>query len=186
MVLSLAFVVSVLTFFTQFAHPLANVWARGGAPLSVGLADARQELGLVGMFLTPAILVGAILLVLRHRRLPVGSLTLVLTINAVAMGFLYDGGRYPLGQVLAQSAAGVAADGLLLLLRPHADRAPAWRAFAFGVPTLFQVAYFGSLLLTDGIWWSPHLWLGSVVLCGIVGWLLSHLVVPPRTVEFGR
>ena len=180
MVLSLAFVMSVLTFFTQFAHPLANLWASGLAPTSADLADTRQELGLTGMLLTAAILTGPILLVLRERQLPVGGLSMVLTLNAVAMGFLFDRGSYPWPQVLAQSAGGVAADGLLLFLRPHADRVRPWRAFAFGVPTVFQLAYFGSLLLTDGIWWSPHLWLGSVVLCGVVGWLLSYLLVPPR------
>ncbi len=180
MVLSLAFVMSVLTFFTQFAHPLANLWASGLAPTSADLADTRQELGLTGMLLTAAILTGPILLVLRERQLPVGGLSMVLTLNAGAMGFLFDRGSYPWPQVLAQSAAGVAADGLLLFLRPHADRVRPWRAFAFGVPTVFQLAYFGSLLLTDGIWWSPHLWLGSVVLCGVVGWLLSYLLVPPR------
>jgi len=33
---------------------------------------------------------------------------------------------------------------------------------------------------TRGIGWSPHLWLGVVVFAGIIGWLLSYLLLPPR------
>ncbi len=49
-----------------------------------------------------------------------------------------------------------------------------------------QFFYFVSLLLTDGIWWSAHLWLGSIVLCGFVGWLVSYLVMPPHSWEVAR
>ena len=38
---------------------------------------------------------------------------------------------------------------------------------------------FLGLQLTGGIGWSIHLWLGSIVVAGIVGLLLSFLVVPP-------
>ena len=37
-----------------------------------------------------------------------------------------------------------------------------------------------TLLATVGLSWSTHLWLGSVVFAGIVGWLTSYLLVPPR------
>jgi hypothetical protein len=53
------------------------------------------------------------------------------------------------------------------------------RLFAFGVPVAVYLVYFLSLLATTGIWWSVHLWLGSVALAGITGWLLSYVALPP-------
>jgi hypothetical protein len=39
----------------------------------------------------------------------------------------------------------------------------------------------------DGTTWSIHLWLGSCILAGIVGLLLSYLLVPPqKPVEIAR
>jgi hypothetical protein len=33
--------------------------------------------------------------------------------------------------------------------------------------------------VTQGLDWSVHLWTGSIVLAGVVGWLLSYLIVLP-------
>ena len=41
-------------------------------------------------------------------------------------------------------------------------------------------SYFLDLMLTHGIIWSIHLWLGSCVMAGIVGLVLSYLLVPPQ------
>ena len=37
-----------------------------------------------------------------------------------------------------------------------------------------------------GIGWSPHLWLGAVVFAGIIGWLVSYLVLLPRVASSQR
>jgi hypothetical protein len=174
--LSLTFVVSVLTFFTQIAHPLTNLWAAGGRRSSPDVT----ELGLVGFLLTTAVLVGPMLFLLRHGRLSTGSVTILVGLNSVAMGFLFDHGDYPRALVAASTAAGVAADLVRVPLRPEADRPAAFRVYAGAVPLLLVGAYFAGLALTTGIAWSPHLWMGTVVFCGIVGWLLSYLVLPPR------
>ncbi len=176
LILSLTFMVSALTFFTQTAHPLANLWAVGTRESSPDVT----ELGLVSFLLTDAILIGPVLLLLRHGRLPTGGLTILIGLNSLAMGLLFDHGDYPLALVAAAIAAGAAADLIRLVLRPAADRAGAFRLYAFAVPVLLTGAYFAGLGLTTGIAWSPHLWLGTVVFCGIVGWLLSYLALPPR------
>ena len=59
------------------------------------------------------------------------------------------------------------------------SRVRALRLFAGGVPLIWYSMYFLALHLTDGIWWSVHVWAGVIVLSGLVGWLLSYLVVPP-------
>ena len=44
---------------------------------------------------------------------------------------------------------------------------------------LWYLLYFLTLISTTGITWTVHLWLGSTVVAGIAGWLLSYLLVPP-------
>ena len=176
LVLSLTFVISALTFFTQIAHPLANLWAVGTRRSSPDVT----ELGLVSFLLTTAIVVGPLLLLQRHARLPTGAVTIVVGLNSIAMGFLFDHGDYPRALVAASLGGGAVADLLRLGLRPAADRPVAFRLFSFAVPVLLTGVYFAGLGLTTGIAWSPHLWLGTVVFCGIVGWLLSYLPLPPR------
>jgi hypothetical protein len=176
LILSLTFVVSSLTFFTQIAHPLSNLWAAGTHRSS----PAVTELGLVSFLLTTAIVVGPVLLLLRHGRLPTGALTILIGLNSLAMGLLFDHGDYPVVPVLGSIAAGVVADLARLVLRPAADRGGAFRLYAFAVPVILTGAYFAGLGVTTGIAWSPHLWLGTVVFCAIVGWLLSYLALAPR------
>jgi hypothetical protein len=178
LVLSLTFVVSVLTFFTQTAHPLSNLW---GSAVRRHSPDVT-ELGVLSFCLTSAILIGPVLLLLRHGRLPAGALGLLIGVNSVAMGFLYDHGSYPRALVAATVLAGVVADLLRVALRPSAERRVALRVWAFAVPLVLALVYFACLALTAGIAWSPHLWLGTVVFAGVVGWLLSYLVLPPKLV----
>jgi hypothetical protein len=176
LVLSLTFVVSALTFFTQIAHPLANLWAAGPRRSSPDVT----ELGLVSFLLTAVILMGPVLLLLRHERLPTGATAILIGLDSIAMGFLFDHGDYPLALVAASIAAALVVDLVRPVLRPRADRPAAFRVYAAAVPGLLAAAYFAAVATTAGITWSPHLWMGTVVFCGIVGWLLSYLVLPPR------
>lgn len=176
LVLSLTFVVSSLTFFTQIAHPIANLWAARGAYTT---HDAT-ELGIVSLLLTTVILISPLLLLLRHARLPAGAVFIFIALNTVAMGFVYDRGPYPVAVVVALVAAGAVAEVLRALLRPSPGRPVAFRTFAFLLPALLHVAYFAALHLTTGIGWTVHLWLGVIVFSGAIGWLVSYLVLPPR------
>jgi hypothetical protein len=196
MVLSLAFLLSVCTFWTMFAHPLSRPWAAAGNrptapvwPLAAptpdlltqdgGLIspDIGQMLGLDDILLQTALLMGLVLLTVRRWGfgLPRGSLTLVFTLNAGLMGFLRDQwGLLPVAVV-----AGLVADGLLHRLKPAVSRVGALRLFAAGVPLVWYSLYFLTLHLTHGVWWSVHVWAGAIVVSGLVGWLVSYLVVPP-------
>jgi hypothetical protein len=135
-------------------------------------------LGIDDILLQTALLMGLVLLTVRRWgwRLPRGSLTLVVTFNASLMGFLRD------QQSLIPVAviAGLAADGLLHQLKPAVARVRALRLYAGGVPLIWYGVYFLVLRLTQGIWWSVHVWAGAIVLAGLVGWLVSYLVVPPQ------
>lgn len=178
MLLSLTCLVSNLTFFTQIAHPLANLWAAGPRRWSQDVT----ELGIVSMLLTTVILTAPLLLLLRQGRLPAGALTIMVGLNSIATGFLFDHGPYPVVPVAAMVAAAIAGDVLRAVLRPSASRPAAFRWFAIGVPALLYAGYFAALAVTVGIGYSPHLWMGVVVFAGVVGWLLSYLLLPPRAV----
>jgi MFS superfamily sulfate permease-like transporter len=85
----------------------------------------------------------------------------------------------------AAALSGLAVDAALRRWRPRLSNGNTrqLRLFAFGVPALVYAVYFVALALSQGISWSIHLWAGSVVLAGTVGWLLSYLVTEshPRT-----
>ena len=176
MLLSLTCVVSNLTFFTQIAHPLANLWAAGPRRWSQDVT----ELGIVSMLLTTVILTAPLLLLLCQARLPTGAVTIMLGLNSVAMGVLFDHGPYPVVPVAAMVGAAIAGDVLRAVLKPSSSSPVAFRWFAIGVPALLYAAYFAALAFTVGIGYSPHLWMGVVVFAGVVGWLSSYLVLPPR------
>lgn len=198
MLLSLAFLLSSLTFWTTYAHPFARPWsALGNRPTSTffplqapdpihsfGAAASAvfvHALGVASVLLQSAWLSGVVLLAVRRWSwsLPPGGLTIVFTVNALLMGFMRD------EKILVPAAAlaGVAADLLLKQLRPSVARPVAFRLFACTVPATYSLFYFLTVMLTKGMWWSLPLWSGAIVLAGFVGWLLSYLMLPPRGPE---
>jgi hypothetical protein len=190
MVLSLTFIFSVLTFFTQYAHPFgATLAANSSRPVSdVGdLYFYAQALGILSILIQSAIWMGLVLFAIRRWTLPFGSLTLMLTSNVMLMALMRDGsfsevtlstGVIPL--VGVAFVAGLAADVLLQSLKPSAARPFAFRLFAFAVPTILYALYFAALILVGGgIWWTIHLWAGVIFMAGVVGFLLSYAFVPP-------
>jgi len=178
MLLALTSTLSVLTFFTEYAHPLIYVAAGRGHP-----HGGAEGLGVASVLLQTALLMAMVLLTVRIGPLPRGGLTLIVTLNAAAMGFLNFSGDYPLALVVGAGVAGLLGDTLYARLHPSAAAPSAWRLFAFALPATFYLCYFLALMLTEGIAWSVHLWVGSIVLAGIAGWLLSYLRLPPRSSE---
>jgi hypothetical protein len=195
MILSLSFVLSSLAFFTQYAHPIARPWAAlGNRPLvpalpvqaadpafdseGLGTVALNHAMGVASVLLQTGLLMGVVLMALVRRNwsLPIGSLTILFTVNAALMGLMRD----QVELIPAAALAGVAADFLLIWFKPTPTRTGALRFFAFAAPTTYYLLHFVSLKLTKGIWWSVHVWTGAIILAGIAGWLLSYLVVATR------
>lgn len=181
-VLTLAFGLSLFTFFTDYLHPFANTWEAGRYQPVYDMAYARQAAGMGSIFLQAGILMGFVLLALRRWRLPPGSMTLVLGLSTglmVTMHDIYvDTGPLPLFG--AAVLGGLAADGLLWALKPTPQRRTAWRVFAFAMPAILYACYYAALaLFADGTWWAIHAWTGAIILAGVVGLLISFLVLPP-------
>ncbi len=176
-VLSLTYAVALLAFFTQFAHPEMILWSDRFNGL--GHDSEAQALGVGGILIQAALLTGFLLFTFRRWRLPFGSVTLVAGLSSLGICAMRD--TWDL--VPAAIAAGIVGDVLVQVVRPSLRRIVALRAFALAFPACFYGFYFLAVQLTRGIGWSIHLWLGSVVVAGIVGLLLSYLMAPPEGAE---
>lgn len=170
---------SGFTFMSQFAHPTHTPWAAWSVASRVMPTSSFlvQSAGVTGIMLQAVFFSALALFLIRRWRMPFGSFTLILGLNVLAMSFMQDEFR----QIPAFVAAGLAADLLYQRIQPSADRVGALRTFAFALPALIAAFQFVSLFLTDRVWWSIHLWAGSIVVSGMLGLLLSYVAVPPRS-----
>ncbi len=197
--LSLTYILSVLTFFTITFHPFSRPWAAAGnQPISgvltlvapnpnlpgdgvggIGWKEMAAIVGLVSILLQAAILMGAVLLAVRRwgATLPFGAFTMMFTLNAALVGFE----RSELIFVPVAFLGGVAADSLLIAWKPSVERLNLLRLYAFVVPAIYYALYFAELQLTGGIWWTVPLWTGSIVYAGVAGLLQSYLIAPLPT-----
>ena len=193
-VLSLGFLLSSFSFWTQYAHHFGRPWpASGNRPTAQVFATVSPDplfrnteiqnlylahaLGVAGVLLQAALMSAIVLLALRRwgPHLPFGAFGVVFGINALMVGAARD----QLTLLPGAIAAGLVADGLIRTLGPSLANRTRLRVVAFAIPTVYFALYFLSLVLTRGVWWSTPLWSGTVILAGTVGWLASWLVAPP-------
>jgi hypothetical protein len=186
-VISLTIFYSVLTFFTEYASPFAETLVGMNRLPTTGREMLRfQALGVAGFLLQTAILMGILLFIMRRWRLPVGSLTLMMTLNTLAMALMHTGwfstGTYVI--IGVGVLAGLLGDVLNWRLMPSADRPAAFHWFAFLMPVVLYGLYFLALFIFGGgVWWTVHMWVGSIFMSGVVGLLLSYAVLPPPAPE---
>jgi hypothetical protein len=177
---SLAAVMSIFTFFAQFSNLVTH--AHNLAGQRPGAADPFVwQTASVSYVLIPAAIISAfILFAIRRWRLPMGTFTLLLTVNAALMYWLsehYSGENWPV--LIGVFGAGVLADVLYAALRPTPERLREFRTFAFAVMFIYVLAIFMPIIAFSGMWWTIHMWLGTPIVAGIIGLALSLLAVPP-------
>jgi Tol biopolymer transport system component len=159
-------------------------WSKDGKLLYIVQEHPRvnsffnQSLGIISILFQAALLMGLVLFLLRRWLLPFGSMTIIFTLSSVAISFMND--QYVF--ILAAFVAGIIADVLIWRLKPSPTRSLEFRIFAFAAPVVYYGLYFLVIQLTGGIGWTIHLWMGSIVLAGAIGVLLSYLLIPPLTV----
>ena len=185
-VLSLFFVLGVFTFFTQFSNGFSH------AQVFVGNKPVGDtyfwDVALISYVLIPTVVwMSAILITVPRRwKLPVGGLTFLIAGNSTLMFLMTWSYSHEQWQILiAALVGGILADTLLIILRPSVERVKALRWFSFLVPALLFLAYFLSLILTQGIWWNSNMWLGMIFFSGVTGLGLSWLAVPGFSYETG-
>jgi hypothetical protein len=149
-------------------------WSPNGSIYFTAGAASQGEQGLdlaeAAFLLQGVTLAGAVLLLVRRWRLPVGALTLLLTAFAAASAVTSD--LYV--AVIPAAITGVVADVLILAMR---DRARAGRGLAFVgfvVPALFSALLIATLARLDGgSAWAPNMLLGTPLLAGIAGMFVA-------------
>jgi hypothetical protein len=175
LILSVLLFYSLFTFMMQFAHPFVNSWTIEGTRRPGGDADLRMVATIIGMITQAGLFTGLILMLIRRWTLPLGTFTLIFALNTLMMATQKDQWRFvPVGLI-----TGAVVDFLLWRFKPSSVQRNAHRLFSFAVPVIFYGLYFLVLWQTTGMWWSIHMWGGSLVLVGVAGLLLSYLVVPP-------
>lgn len=181
---SAALLLSVLTFATQFAHPLIDPWAAGGYEFRAqaqALPWLGENMGVASLLAQTAILAGTGLLLNSGFKLRPGSLTFVFTINGVLV--CITKGHFELLPV--PIAAGVAADAWLAwsVRRPGRPSASlcAVIGLAYGLAYAVEIA-----LLPGGTVWGASLWTGAIIACTMLCWLMGRLLragLPGAVVE---
>jgi hypothetical protein len=176
-VISLTFLFGTFTFFSLFAGPYSNVIGTGPRP-----NDATLVRALLGMYLFSALVVGCALVALRRGVLPIGALTVMLGLNAVAMILMRGHAPFEVQVtfILVAIAAGAIGDVLLWRLRPSESRPLQLHVFAFALPAVYLAIYLAVVVLRVGSGWTVHELTGMVTLCGIVGLLVSLVFVGGR------
>lgn len=180
-VISSVLLLATVIFFTQFDHPYIDEYAARGDvkmpnPTSeFDLFNYKEEiLGALGLLMQTAAVAGVILWVLRQTRLPIGSITLMLTVTAFLVAIQL--GHFSM--VLVGFVVGVLGDIALVLARPRADRLFTLRLFSVGIGVLLSGVYLGYIALGPGTWWPADMSFGTVFACAIAGGLISYVVFP--------
>lgn len=121
----------------------------------------------------PLMLLGAALVLSRRFDLPPGAITIAFLGPAIL-----GGARGGLGGILGVLVAGVVGDVLNQLYPPVRDRALPNRVFGIFLPVAFLATVHGMGFLVGEVDWTVHEWVGSIVVVGLAGWLLSFGIAP--------
>lgn len=180
--LSLFVVLSLVTFFTQFA----NLFSHPGvfADLPTQSDTFHWDVNLIAhVLISVGVLLGFMLFALRRWQLPAGSLAVAIAGNSLMMFLMnWDDGSPYWPILIGALLAALLAEGLyqrwLLAGRPERQH-----VFSFLIAALYALLPMTALLLTAEIWWSVHMWLGVCVLAGFLGLGLSYLAGPAKLAE---
>lgn len=170
--LSAALLLSVITFATQFIHPLIDPWAFRDYPLLSAIKGndwIGKNMSVAAILAQALILAGTALLLNSGFKLRLGSLTLVFTIN----GALVTITKLHFDFLPVMVLTGVAADAWV-----------AWSARRPGRPSASLCAVAGGAFATfymleieiKGSDWNPSLWAGTILAATMLCWLMGRLL----------
>jgi hypothetical protein len=176
-VISLSYILSCFTFMTLHTHPFFQVYAGGYYWRD---AFQNQDRAIYFIIIQSALLAGTIFSCLRLGKLPFGSFTLILAINALLMCMLRDNYKFIPGVVLS----GLVTD--LLYHKLKVAQLYSLHIFGFLTTFIYSSSYFLTLIISRSLIWPAHLWMGTILLSGITGLLISYLVTQYSERESSR
>jgi hypothetical protein len=169
---SAALLLSVLTFATQFIHPLIDPYALQGyqyAPTG-DLKWLGENIGVAAILAQALILAGTGLLLNSGFKLRPGSLTLVFAIN----GLFVTTSKLHYAYLPVMVATGVAADIWIAYSARRPGRPSASLCAVIG--GTYVVAYMVEILMTGGTSWAGSLWAGTIVATTMLSWMMGRLL----------
>ena len=170
--LSAALLLSVLTFATQFIHPLIDPYALLGYQYTPtgDLKWLGENIGVASILAQALILAGTGLLLNSGFKLRPGSLTLVFAINGLFVAI----SKLHFEYLPVMVATGVAADVWIAYSSRRPGRPSASLCAVIG--GAFVVAYMVEILLKAGTSWGPSLWAGTIVATTMMCWMMGRLL----------
>ncbi len=178
LILSLAFTLAGIFFMTQFAEYTDPGFTRV-KPGSLLIIQKIQALSVESTLLFSIFLTGTLGVALRRGRLPLGSITVILTLVVTGLALMREGREL----IPAAFFAGLIGDGLLHLTDRRQTRRHL-RLLSVLLPASYTLFSILILKKTEGVWLSVHLWMGMIVMSGIAGFLVSLVAWPtPRRSE---
>ncbi|MFT7649763.1 MAG: hypothetical protein ACI8Y4_004527 [Candidatus Poriferisodalaceae bacterium] len=177
-IVSLACSTAVVAFFFQYVSPfsrgaVAAVWET----YDPDLAESVHIVGFLAFLIFTVLLVAPLLYLRQRFDLPPGVMTVHFVALAVAMTGLdeFDNWRLMLS-VIPAVAVGEITRGMLDS-RAKSGQVRGWPVL------VIVVLWSGHLLMldaTDEVKWPVELWLGAVVMSGLLAWTLSLIALPPQ------
>lgn len=187
-----------LTNFSQSTSPFITFWPQINStgvivsqstqagvfiPRAISsLKDITQLQAIEGYLLEVVLFTGMTLYTIRSFRLTFGFFTFAQLAVAIPMSFMGD--HYVV--ILIGLLAGLLLDAAYYFIRPSLTQPWRFRLFAGISASTLYLVYMLTLLLLGGIAWTIHMTVGSIFVTGMVGWLLSYLILPaqlPQPVE---
>ncbi len=168
---SAALLLSVLTYATQFIHPLIDPWSAQSYEFRLQVPVwAAQNIGVAAILSQAGILAGTGLLLNSRFKLRPGSLTLVFALNGVLVTIT----KTHFYLVPVAILTGLAGDAWL-----------AWTARRPGLPSAslcaviggtFALSYMIAIVLAGGTAWSASLWSGVIIAATMLSWMMGRLL----------
>ena len=184
--LSLTLVTALCLFFLMYLTPFNTFDALSrrdiyiaslpDAQIAHNFRDLSVRAGLASFYVTTVVLMAPLLLVLRRWHPPFGTTTLLFSISAMLVSALEEFQLAPL--MVAAVASGLAADGLIQWLRPSPARIRAYRVLAVVVPMALWSAYFLTVALVWGTWWTVNLVGGAIFMSSLASAGLTAFMAP--------
>jgi Tol biopolymer transport system component len=138
-----------------------------------GVDLSSQDYGVTGILVGAAIMMGIVLLLVWRWKLPFGTFAVMFVVNAALLSVLNDTQFF----IPAAFIAGLIADGLAWWLKAGSANPVGFQQFAFIAPIVYFALYFLTIQLVAGVHWHIHVWAGAIFLSGVIGLLLSFLIV---------
>jgi len=164
---------NVLAFVCMNFFASTNLWMvsdfrRGG------MDYAGQMLGILGIMIETAVVIGGLIWLLTRFKLPVGSIFFFFAVIGVFGGI--PSANFDFVPVIL--LVGVIAEILYLVLKPSYQRQAQLHTFNFSIGLIWWSIFYAYIILGNyhgGTWYTPYIWAGSIAYGAIAALLISLL-----------